>query len=194
MYFGRRIPPGVEGFRVRCPLPKGFRVDTEHLRRSTPSHFAPIRTLLPGAAQRVKLLTELARGAPSASGHLAQRERRVWVFPGPQADPSFFFLTTQRRRDGAKHPHVLSSSSSSSSSSFSSSTSFFSSSFLSFQNCCSQILSMFHVCAVCVFFLVSPPGGCSHGVTLKKKKKKSLFLLFPPGGRAFTKKNTLPGA
>ena len=71
------IPPGADGFRVRCSVPQDFRVDTEHLCRSTPSHSAPIRTLLPGVAQIVKLLTGLVRGAPSASGHLAQRERRV---------------------------------------------------------------------------------------------------------------------
>ena len=55
VYILPEMPPGVEGFRVRCPLPKDFRVDTEHFCRSTLSHFAPIRTFLPGVAQSVKL-------------------------------------------------------------------------------------------------------------------------------------------
>ena len=84
------MPPGVEDFRARCPVPKDFRVDPEHLCRSTLSEFAPIRTLLPGIAQSVELFTEVVRGAPGASGHLAQRDRRMWVFPVGRTLPLLF--------------------------------------------------------------------------------------------------------
>ena len=114
--------PGV-AFRVRCSVPKGFRADTEHLCRSTPSHFAPIRTPLTGVSQSIKLLIELVRGAPSVSGHLAQHERQVWVFLGRRTLP--FGRGGRPASSGrAKHPHELSSF-------------FSSSSFLSFLNCCS---------------------------------------------------------
>ena len=73
-------------------MPKDFRVDTEHLCRSTLclSLLDTIRTLLRGVAQSVNLFTELVRGAHSASGHLAQRERRVWVFPVRRILPLVF--------------------------------------------------------------------------------------------------------
>ena len=88
LHFCRRFPRRVEGFRVRCPVPKDFRVDTEHLSRSTPSHFAPIGTLLPGVAQAFEWAR--TRCVQCFRSHLAQRERRVWVFLGRRTLPLIF--------------------------------------------------------------------------------------------------------
>ena len=137
------ISPGVKGFRVRCPVPNGFRVEIEPLCRPTPSHFASIRIFLTGLAQSAKLLTALDE-VPSASGHLAQRARRVWVFSGGRT--YIFWGGIQRRRDGPSIPTC--SPPPPPPSSFT----------LSFLNCCSYILFMFHVCGVC--FLAFARGRC----------------------------------
>ena len=100
------ISSGLEGFRVRCPVPKGFRAYTEQLCRSTTSPFDPVRTLLPGVAQSVKLLTQLVGAAPSASGHLAQRERRLWVYPGRRTLP-FVFGGSSAVGTGQAFPRAL---------------------------------------------------------------------------------------
>ena len=99
--------------------------------------------------------------------------------------PFLFFLEDPAPSGRVNHPHVLSS------------PFFFSSSFFSFLNCCSQILSMFRVFVVCVFFLVTPPGRYPLGVTLKTQKKSPPALSFwipPPGGvHSQNKKSPLPG-
>ena len=215
MNFCRNLPGGKVFGSGAQPVPNGFWIDSEHLCRFKPSHFASIRTLLLRVAQSVKLLTELVRGAPSGSGHLAQHERQVWVFIPWQADP--YIVLKNPTPSGRQAIPTYSPPPSPPPPSPSPS-----------RTAARRYCPCF-MCVVCVLFLLrpgympplgnvekkkkippssrfSPPGGVHsqkrnisplsgflpRGVCIHKKEKSPLFRVFSPGVCAFTKKKNPP--
>ena len=133
--------PSTEGFSCRY-------------RTSLPLHAFPLRphshTSAGSGTKRQDIESDLVRGAPSASGHLAQRELRVWAVPGRRA--LSFFRGSSTVRTGHESPRAPSSSSSY---------------FLSFPELLLVDLVLVScVWCLCFFSCSSPPGRCRLGVML----------------------------